>query len=249
MFMYGVYRFGMVALVAGACLAGSAGADDWDMHLTVDNQFDVYFGNSTGTTGSSVGGGNSWSTEYHFTATGQAPTDYLYVATASDQSVAQGFIGEFTNVTTGAQTVTGDSVWEVFPAGAYAATNPYWPNPWPMSLMPIQAEVDTAIAYAEANNLWVTPVGASGYDNDPTTSIAPYGMEWGITYPNMPSHAQWIWHDSGNGDPPNNSTWPRPLYGFNHDEFLIFRVAGAVPAPGTAGILGFGGLLLRRRRN
>ncbi len=235
------------ALAALGC-AASAVADNWNMYLTVDNQFDVYFGTNLTTTGSVVGSGNSWSTEYNFTATGQLPTDYLYVATASDHSAAQGFIGVFTNTTTSATVATGDAAWEVFPAGAFAATNPYYPNPWPASQMPTQAQVDTAIAYAETNGLWVNPVGASGYDNDPSTSIAPYGIEWGITYPNMPKTAQWVWHDSGAGDPPNTYSWPRPLYGHNHDEFLIFRVVGAAPTPGTASLLCLAGAALGRRR-
>ncbi len=237
-----------LALLAVACLASPVLADNWNMYLTVDNQFDVYFGTNTATTGSVVGSGSNWATEYNFTATGQLPTDYLYVATASDHSTAQGFIGTFTNTTTNATVVTGDSAWEVFPAGAYAATNPYHPLPWPSSLMPTQAEVDTAIAYAETNNLWVNPVGAAGYDNDPSTPIAPYGLEWGTTYPNMPSDAQWVWHDTGRGDPGHFLTWPAPLYGFNHDEFLIFRVVGAAPTPGTAGLVGIAGLLAGRRR-
>lgn len=239
-----------VALSLAALLSASSGqalADDWDMYLTVDNQFDVYFGTNLTTTGGVVGSGSNWNNEYHFTATGRAPTDYLYVTTSSDHKTAQGFIGWFKNVTTGATTTTGDVVWEVFPAGAYAATNPYAPNPWPASLMPTQTEVDAAIAYAENNNLWVTPVGASGYDNDPSTSIAPYGMEWGAFYPNMPKSAQWIWHDSGAGDPPHNFWWPRPMHAFNHDEFLVFRVAGAVPAPGSVALLAAAGLVARRR--
>jgi hypothetical protein len=223
-------------------------ADNWDMYLTVDNQFDVYFGTATTTTGNVVGSGNDWQQEYHFTANGQLPTDYLYVATASDHKSAQGFIGVFTNTTTNATVTTGDVAWEVFAAGAHAATNPYWPNAWPSLQMPTQAQVDTAIAYAETNGLWVNPVGAAGYDNDPATPIAPYGMEWGTTYPNMPRTAQWVWHDSGSGDPPHNLWWPRPLHGYNHDEFLVFRVVGAAPAPGTAALLGLAGLTCGRRR-
>lgn len=208
-----------------------AGLEDWDMYLTVDNMFDVYFGSPTRTTGEVVGRGNNWQKEYHFTATGRLSTDYMYVATASDHNVAQGFLGTFTNVTLGKTTDTGDSVWEVFPAGAYKATNPHWPNPWPASVMPTQAEVDAAIAYAEANQLWVTPVSPPGYDNDPTTSIAPASSEWRTQcnpqcmYTHIPITARWIWYDSTRGP---TTTWASPIAGFNHDEFLVFRVAGAV---------------------
>ncbi len=223
-------------------------ADVWDIHVTVDNQFDVYFGTNTSTMGGVVGGGTDWTVEYHLQALGQAPTDYMYVATASDAAGAQGFIGVFGNTTTGRTVVTGDPDWQVFAAGTHPQTNPYWPFPWPSLLQPTQSEVDAAIAFAEANSLWVAPVGAPGYDNDPSTPIAPYGHEWGHYYPNMPLAAQWIWHDSGGGDPPNMNLWPRPLHGYNHNEFLIFRVAG-VPAPSSAVLLTLGGgCALRRRR-
>jgi hypothetical protein len=206
---------------------GGFGLEDWDMYLTVDNQFAVYFGTPEATTGVSVGGGADWPTEFHFTAEDRQHTDYLYVATASDQFVAQGFIGTFTNLTLSKTTNTGDDVWEVFPAGAYAETNTYWPNPWPASVMPTQTEVDTAIAYAEANDLWVTPVGAAGYDNDPSTSISPYTSEpWATAaYVNIPIDADWIWHQS---ETVFSGDMPSPLEGYNHDEFLVFRVAGAV---------------------
>jgi hypothetical protein len=201
------------------------------MYLTVDNMFDVYFGTPTRTTGEVVGRGTDWQTEYHYTAQGRYSTDYMYVATASDHVVAQGFLGTFTNLSLDKTTITGDPVWEVFPAGAYEATNPHWPDAWPPWTMPTQAQVDTAIAYAEANELWVIPVSPPGYDNDPTTSIAPSTSEWRnhcnpeCTYDHIPSTARWIWHDSGKG---MSTTWTNPLAGFNHDEFLVFRVAGAV---------------------
>ena len=211
----------------GADTAVDAGpvGEDWDMYLTVDNQFDVYFGTPTGTTDSVVGGGDDWTVEYHFTAEGRTDTDYLYVATASDQNVAQGFIGTFNNLTRGKITSTGDDVWQVFPAGAYPETNPYWPDPWPASQMPTQEQVDIAISFAQDNDLWVTPVANEGYDNDPTTPTDPYWFPWNTSYPNIPTSAKWIWHDKG--DAPEGDL-PSPLYSYNHDEFLVFRVAGQV---------------------
>jgi hypothetical protein len=172
-----------------------------------------------------VGGGGNWTVEFHFTAVDRQPTDYLYVATASDQLVAQGFIGTFTNVTLGKTTNTGDDVWQVFPAGHYPETNPFGTDPWPVSQMPTQAQVDTAIAYAQEHDLWVTPVGAAGYDNDPTTLTDPYSYPWvGTTYVNIPTDADWIWHQS---ETIYSGLRPSPLEGYNHDEFLVFRVAGA----------------------
>jgi len=199
--------------------------EDWIMYLTVDNQFDVYFGTPWGTTDTVVGSGGDWPTEFPFAAVDRQPTDYLYVATSSDHLTAQGFIGTFTNVTLAKTTNTGDDVWQVFPAGAYAETNPYGVGLWPASLMPTQAQVDTAIAFAQENDLWVTPVGAAGYDNDPSTPTDPYSYPWvGTTYVNIPLEADWIWHQSATVF---DGALPSPLEGYNHDEFLVFRVAGA----------------------
>lgn len=235
----------IAGLIAGVLmLSAAAQADNWSMYMTVDNQFDVYFGTPT-TTNYYAGGGNSWPTQYNFTATGRAPTDYLYVATASDHSVAQGFVGIFHNTTTSQSIATGSVVWEVFPAGAYAATNPYYPNPWPASLMPTQTQVDAAIGYATANNLWLAPTSAPGYDLDPSTPTSPYAYVWGYGYPNIPQSAQWIWYESGKVP---SGLLPSPLNGGNHDEFLVFRVAGMVPEPASLGLLSVGGLVALRRR-
>lgn len=240
-----------MCVLAGILLGSMTGAiqaEDWDMYITVDNQYDIYFGTST-TTNFAAGGDANWTTVEYVTATGRLSTDYLYVATASDYATAQGFIGTFTNTTTNVTISTGDAVWEVFPAGAYSATNPFWPNPWPASQMPTQTQVNTAITYAEANGLWVAPTAVSGYDNDLSTSISPYSTEWLFTYPNIQSSASWIWYDSGK-DTYAGTFAPVPLIGFNHDEFLVFRVPGIVPEPATLGVLGLGGLLvlIRRRR-
>src|SRR5690606_39060534 len=97
--------------------------------------------------------GTDWTLEYHYTAEGRELTDYTYVATASDHSGAQGFIGIFTNTTLDKTTVTGEGVWEVFAAGAHQETNPYWPSEWPASQLPTQAQVDVAIAFAQQNSL------------------------------------------------------------------------------------------------
>jgi hypothetical protein len=119
-----------------------------------------------------------------------------------------------------------------------------------VSLMPTQTQVDTAIAYAETNNLWVAPTEVAGYDNDMSTPIAPYTWEWGWTFPGIESTASWIWYDSGN-DPSTSTAWPyraKPFHGYNHDEFLVFRVAGAVPEPATMAMLGLGSLALIRKK-
>lgn len=221
-------RHALAALVIG-CGSTVAFADDWVISMTVDNQFDCYYGTPFATN-FLAGSGNNWTTTYTFNALGRLPTDYLYVATSSDQAVAQGFIGTFKNLTTNLTTDTGDLVWEVFPAGQYLQQMGLGSGPWPASLQPTQAQVDIAINYAETNNLWVTPV-AGGYNG-----VAPWGFRTGIS-----TNARWIWH-SANGDPDPTSP------GFNHDEFLVFRIAGAVPTPGAAVLAGFALAAAARRR-
>ena len=239
-----------ILVLTALLIAGTLGplqADDWDIYLTVDNQYDVYFGTPTATN-FYAGGDTTWTTVEYYQALGRLPSDYLYVATASDHSSAQGFLGTFTNTTTAASISTGDLVWEVFPAGAYAASiDASWPDPWTPSLMPTQAQVDDAILYAETNNLWVAPTAVPGYDNDPGTPIAPYLWEWGWYYASIDPSASWIWYDSGN-DPYAGTFAPVPINGFNHDEFLVFRVAGAVPEPATMSLLAVGAMALFRRR-
>lgn len=212
-------------------------ADNWTINMTVDNQYDVYFGNSLATS-LVVGGDINWMTTETWNVTGAGASDFLYVSTASDHSVAQGFLGEFVNTTQNVTIETGSGAWEVFPAGKWLQTiNASWPAVWPASVMPTQAEVDQAIAFATTNNLWQTPDTLASYQN----SLAP--LPWG-TRSGISGTAKWIWHDSGNQTSP--IPYPAPFDGFNHDEFLVFRVPN-VPEPATLGLLAFAPLLLRRR--
>lgn len=225
------------AMIIGG--AGSALADDWSMSITVDNYYDIYFGDQFLTTPTFVGGDGDWPTTETWGILGVAATDFLYVATASDHFVAQGFIGEFKNLTTGYTFVTSDdlgSPWEVFPAGQYLADlnalDPTIPaTVWPAGTQPTVTQVETAVAYATTNGLWVATDSAPSYTNG--DSPAPWG-----TRPSIPASAEWIWHDSG--DVPGG-LYPSPFQGGNHDEFLVFRVEGAaVPEPTTLVLLSWG---------
>ncbi|MGB8657583.1 MAG: hypothetical protein WCE90_07325 [Candidatus Zixiibacteriota bacterium] len=227
-----LYRILLVTIVLLSCEWSLAKADDWDIYLTIDNFGTVYFGTCTKTVGGPVGISNNWMVEDHFVALKQPSDRYLYVAAASDQVVAQGFVGKFKNVTLGWTVWTGDPAWQVFPACKYAGI-PEITCPWPANLQPTQKQVDAAIAYASANNLWVTPTSAPGYDLDPLTLTTPYSYVWGYNFPHIwqpsdrPNQAQWIWYESGLV--PSNSTghnFSTPFEGGNHQEFLVFRIAG-----------------------
>lgn len=221
-------RFQLLSALSLLGSAGLARADDWVIHATCDNQFAAYFGTATATN-FLAGTGNSWPTTYTFSATGRDPSNFIYVATASDQTQAQGFIGDFTNTTNGQIAVTGDGLWEVFPAGAFLTQMGLPPGPWPASQMPTQAQVDIAIAYASANSLWRAP-GLGGLNG-----VGPWG-----TRPGISSNARWIWNNSnGSPDPTQGSV--------NHDEFLVFRVNGAAPAPGAMALLALAGIASARR--
>ncbi|HIF96879.1 MAG TPA: hypothetical protein EYQ54_07615, partial [Myxococcales bacterium] len=203
------------------------------MEVTVDNQYDIYFGSST-IVPTYVGGDLNWPASETWSITGISSTAYLYVATASDWTSAQGFLGSFTNLTTGTviNTTTDPNLfltfasnpWEVFPAGQYLAAlntiNPSIPTGWPASTMPSQPQVETAVAYASANDLWVPVSSAPNYHNSDTP--AP----WNFFFVSIPGQAEWIWHDTGQG---SSSPYPSPFDGYNHDEFLVFRVPGRQP--------------------
>lgn len=222
----------MTACIWAASFPAPAAADDWTMHVTVDNAYDVYIGDAVSTDYYVGGDTTHWLTVETWAAPGRDPADYLYVACASDYSVQQGFLGEFVNTTTSQTILTGSPLWQVFPAGEYlSAIDPTWPDPWPANQLPSQSQVDAAISYATANNLWQSTSSAGSY-NDSS------GL-WGAL-PLISPSAEWIWHDSGN-DPGGGST-PPPFNGFNHDEFLVFRV----PEPGSVVLLTMGVIALGR---
>lgn len=207
-------------------------ADNWTMSITVDNFYTIYFGDQSLATPTLVGGDGDWPTTETWNINGVATTDFLYVATASDQAVAQGFLGVFSNLTTGFTFVTSDNPgtpWEVFPAGDFLtqlnAINPTIPaGVWPAGSQPTVSQVQTAVAYATNNNLWVAPNSAPNYTNG--DNPGPWG-----TRPSIPGTAEWIWYDGGSVPA---GTYPVPFEGGNQDEFLVFRVAGVpVPEPST----------------
>lgn len=221
--------------VAALSLAGSAMADNWTIRMAVDNQYSTYFGTSMAT--SAFVGSGSWPTATTYNVVGRAPTDYLYVATASDRAVAQGFMGSFTNTTTGNTILTGSTAWQAFRAGDYLQQIFGTSGPWPANVLPTASQVDAAIAYATSNSLWTGTASAPGYDN---SGVVPGGF-WGPV-PGIAPSAQWVWAPATGG---GNPLTP----GADHGEFIVFRIVGeAVPAPSAAALLGLGGLVAMRRR-
>jgi hypothetical protein len=224
----------LIVAASALALPSLALADDWQMMITVDNQYDIWFGTSTATN-THVGGDTVWSTMETYSVTGRAPTDYLYVTTSSDRAVAQGFLGQFTNTTTGNTILTGDPQFEVFRAGDWLMPLFGMSGAWPANVQPTQAQTDAAIAYATLNNLW-TPSATGGRINQ-TGFTSPW-----IVFPAIDPSAQWIWAPATGGGNPL-------VPGANHGEFLVFRISGsAVPAPGAVVIFAVAGLIAGRRR-
>lgn len=222
-----------LSFAGGIALSSIATADDWTIKMTVDNQYSTYFGTSMATS-AFVGGDTNWPTVETYNVFGRAPTDYLYVATASDRSVAQGFLGSFHNITTGNTILTGSSAWQAFRAGDYLQQIFGNAGPWPANVLPTTAQLDAAIAYATVNNLWTAAVSVAGYNNP---GLGPWGA-----LPGIPSNASWVWAPDASGGNPL-------VPGANHGEFIVFRIVGeAVPTPGSVAVLGLGGLVLSRRR-
>jgi hypothetical protein len=131
----------------------------------------------------------------------EVPECHLYICAHSDDAVYQGLIGSFT----GAVAIhTGDPRWRVLATGRNKGNQEF----------PTQSEINAALATAALTD-WKTPfVGA-----------ANGGPPWNSKVLSVADEARWIWHDSGKDARPKYPAVPYvPFAGFNHDEFLIFRI-------------------------
>lgn len=218
-----------VLLITGFSL--QANAIPFEVSITVDNSYALYYGTETEAT-NFVGSDGSWPTAetYNF----DLPTsDFIYVVTQSDLSVAQGFLAQFTNLISGERFYSNDPQWQVTATGRYGFA-PYGGTA--SDFAELTSQLVLANAGSNPSNGWVntTAGGANG--------SAPWGTIAGID-----SDAHWAWYNS------NGSSNPT-LGGFNHDEYLIFRIsvgASEVPEPATLllmvlGLLGLG--VTRSRR-
>lgn len=214
------------SLLAAAALAAplAAQAISIRVNMTVDNSYALFYGTSTQAT-TFVGADYSWPSveTYNF----NLPVDhYLYVVTASDLSVAQGFLGQFENLDSGYKFYSNDPQWQVMATGLGNTGAPYSGSSADLALL--SQEIQDANGGGNPSNGW------TGLTAGPSNGSAPWGTMAGID-----SAARWVWYSS-NGD--TDPTSP----GFNHNEWLVFRIAVAarptesVPLPGTIGLLGLG---------
>jgi len=219
---------------AALLLAGAvpAAAVNIQVTMTVDNSYALFTGTLTSAT-TFVGSNFDWPTAetYNFNL---PAGDYIYVVTASDLSVAQGFLAEFNNLDDNYTFYSSDPQWQVMATGLGPAA-PYTGSPADLALL--SQEIVDANGGGNPSNGWVGTVAG------PANGSAPWGPIAGID-----PAAQWVWH-SANGD--TDPTSP----GFNHDEWIVFRIPVAARPTGTpeggwsAGMLGMGllGLAFFRR--
>lgn len=129
--------------------------------------------------------------------------DWFYLIAWSDDSAVQGLIGEFSG--TNNTIFTGNAAWEVYATGKNYGNNQ----------APTMVEINGHITTANNGNLWVpTAIGPINSQSNQIYNSSNPNLKVG----NVSDDANWIWHDSGRN--PGQTAFA----GFNHDEFLIFRI-------------------------
>lgn len=224
----------LVALAAVSSVAAPGAAFSTTASVTSDNFYGIYTGDAVSAT-ANHGSDGAWSTVETYTFNMNAG-DYLYVAVWSDDSSWQGFLGQFDNHN--GRFYSSDPAWQVTATGIDKDSMADLPT-----LFEMTTEIGRANAGTNASLGWVTPT--LGWTNVTGSQYGGSNNPWGQRAV-IDKAAMWSWYNTGLDARPT-----APFAGYNHAEFLIYRIPGdAVPEPATmvALAMGIGGLVARRRR-
>jgi hypothetical protein len=188
----------------GACCslgisAATAAPIPLEVVLTADNTYALYYG-TLSSADAFVASDGDWPTAETHTLT-LPDSGYIYVAGYTDAFDAQGLLAQVTNTSTSERFYSGDPRWQVTCTGIY------------MNAAPSPSDLSTEIMKANAGTNpcggWVsTTVGQQNLRARPWRTIE--GVD---------NVARWMWYDSNQDD-----RMCAPFAGFNHNEYLIFRV-------------------------
>jgi len=226
------------AIAAGAIgvLACNASAQDitFDVIVTADNQYGLYTGTETSALNYIGGAFNTLAagiiSPENYTIT-MPETGWIYITAWADRAVYQGLMARFDSVL--GTFYAGQTGWEVTATGLSRANGAP-----PVPLSDLTTQIQLANAGMNPAGGWVDPHLGPLNGNSP--GLWPWAIGGG-----MGPDANWTWYDSGLD--------PSPLApytnGFDHLEYLIFRLPVNIPSPGAAAtIFAFGLLSARRRR-
>lgn len=180
---------------------------DVSVKIWADDKTDVYVGNCKEITSELMGTQSHphpSSFEFRFDGT---CCDYLYFVCWSNDEGQNAFLAELQGDNF---VFSGSLDWEVFATGK----NKFWNNGQgdSVSIAEINHELERACTKG-----WKTPYNDGPLNTD-DNNVLPYQSD-------IKNNAKFIWHNSGKDiSIPRPSDPPVPFRGFNHDEFLIFRV-------------------------
>lgn len=204
-----------------ACTSAQAATLQVDM--TVDNVYALYTGTHD-VAQRFVAYDGDWRSAETFRF--ELPREsYIYVAAYSDDWTAQGMLAQFTNLATGRRFYSHDPQWQVSATGLNKGLQDL-----PPTLSELTDQIRLANRGASASRGWVAPTVGP-----PNAGVLPWGHVTGID-----SSARWTWYDGATDDQRG-----APFAGFNHDEYLVFRIAvqdtlSPTPEPATYATLGIG---------